>query len=137
MVVDTSALVAILQAEPERDPMLAALARDPRRLISALTVIEAGMVLEGRYGADARADLELFIFDARLEIVPLDARQAETALRAWRRYGKGRHIARLNLGDCCTYALAKATGEPILAKGNHFPQTDISVWASEAGTPPN
>jgi ribonuclease VapC len=127
MVIDTSALVAILQAEPERDQMLAALAAASRRLISALTVVEAGMVLEARFGPDARLDLELFIFDAKLEVVPFDSRQADVALRAWRKFGKGRHAARLNLGDCCTYALAKATAEPILTKGDDFPQTDASL----------
>jgi len=127
MVIDTSALVAILQAEPERDAMLDALAKGDRRLVSAVTVLEAAMVLEGRYGPDAGADLELFLFDARTEIVPFDSRQAQAAVRAWRKYGKGRHPAQLNLGDCCVYALAKVTGEPVLSKGGDFPRTDIAL----------
>jgi ribonuclease VapC len=127
MVIDTSALVAILQAEPERLRMLKAIARDTRRLMSAVTMLEAGMVLEGRFGAEARVNLELFVFDAQIEIVPFDPRQAEAALRAWRIYGKGRHRAQLNMGDCCVYALAKANGEPVLAKGFDFPLTDIGV----------
>jgi ribonuclease VapC len=127
MVIDTSALVAMLQAEPERLRMLEAIARDTRRLMSAVTVLEAGMVLEGRFGPGARVNLELFIFDARIEIVPFDARQSDAALRAWRIYGKGRHPAQLNMGDCCVYALAKANGEPVLAKGLDFPLTDIGV----------
>ncbi len=125
MVIDTSALVAILQAEPERMSMLAALARDARRLVSAVTVLEAGMVLEGRFGPAAKANLELFLFDAQTEIVPFDSRQAQAAVRAWQTYGKGRHPAQLNMGDCCVYGLAKATGEPVLAKGFDFPKTDI------------
>lgn len=127
MVIDTSALVAILQAEPERDAMLAALARDPNRLVSSVTVVEAGMVLEGRFGPDARVDLELFIFDAGLTVTPFDGRQADAALRAWRKFGKGRHPAQLNMGDCCVYGLAKAVAEPLLAKGRDFPQTDIPM----------
>ena len=129
MVVDTSALVAILQAEPEREPMLAAIARDPTRLVSAITMVEAGMVLEGRFGPDAGADLELFVREAGIEITAFDSRQAFAALRAWRRFGKGRHPAQLNMGDCCTYGLAKATGEALLSKGGQFPQTDISQVA--------
>ena len=127
MVIDTSALVAILQAEPERDAMLEALAKADRRLVSAVTALEAAMVLEGRYGPDAAADLELFLFDARTEIVPLDARQSQVAVRAWRKFGKGRHPAQLNLGDCCVYALAKVSGEPVLCKGSDFPRTDIPL----------
>jgi ribonuclease VapC len=127
MVIDTSALVAILQAEPERDAMLEALAKADRRLISAVTVLEAAMVLEGRYGPAAGADLELFLFDARTETVPLDAKQAQAAMRAWRKYGKGRHPAQLNLGDCCVYALAKVSREPVLSKGADFPRTDIAL----------
>jgi ribonuclease VapC len=127
MVIDTSALVAILQAEPERDAMLEALAKADRRLVSAVTVLEASMVLERRYGPDAGADLELFLFDARAEIVPLDAKQAQAAMRAWRKYGKGRHPAQLNLGDCCVYALAKVSHEPVLSKGGDFPRTDIAL----------
>ena len=121
MVLDTSAVVAILQAEPQRDQMLEAIAKSQRRVISAVSVLEAAMVLEGRYGNEAGADLELFLFDARVEIAPFDSRQAEAAVRAWRKYGKGRHPAQLNFGDCCVYGLAKATGEPVLQKGDDFP----------------
>lgn len=127
MVIDTSALVAILQAEPERDAMLTAISRDPQRLVSSVTVVEAGMVLEGRFGPAARVDLELFVFEAGLTVTPFDARQADAALRAWRKYGKGRHPAKLNMGDCCVYGLARAAGQPLLAKGADFPQTDIAL----------
>ena len=87
------------------------------------------MVLEGRYGPDAGADLDLFLFDARAEIVSLDPRQAQAAVRAWRKFGKGRHPAQLNLGDCCVYALAKVSQEPVLCKGAGFPKTDIPLVA--------
>jgi ribonuclease VapC len=127
MVIDTSALVAILQAEPEREGMLEALAKADRRLVSALTVLEAGMVLEGRYGPEAGADLELFLFDAGAQIMPFDLGQAQAAVRAWRKYGKGRHAAQLNLGDCCVYALAKVSHEPVLCKGADFARTDIPL----------
>jgi ribonuclease VapC len=129
MVIDTSALVAILQAEPERKWMLAALTKAARRLVSSVTILEAAMVLEGRFGPQAGVDLELFVFDARAEIVPLDGPQAQAAVRAWRRFGKGRHPAQLNLGDCCVYALAKVSQEPVLCKGADFPKTDIELVA--------
>ena len=87
------------------------------------------MVLEGWYGPDAGADLELFLFDARTEIVPLDSRQAQAAVRAWRKYGKGRHPAQLKPGDCCVYALAKVSHETVLSKGGDFPRTDIALVA--------
>jgi ribonuclease VapC len=127
MVIDTSALVAILQGEPERDWMLLALTRAETRLVSAVTALEAGMVLEGRFGPEAGRDLELFLFEARVDVVPMDQRQAAAALRAWRKYGKGRHRAALNLGDCCVYGLAKATGEAILYKGLDFGLTDLQL----------
>jgi ribonuclease VapC len=127
MVIDTSALVAILQAETERDWMLEALTRAGTRLVSALTALEAGMVLEGRFGPEAGRDLELFLFEARVEVVPMDLRQSAAAMRAWRKYGKGRHRAGLNLGDCCVYGLAKATGEPVLYKGDDFGHTDLAL----------
>jgi len=126
-VIDTSALIAILQAEPERDRMLEAMTKDTLLLVSSVSVLETAMVLEGRFGVEAGSDLELFLFEARLEIAPFDSRQATVAVRAWRKYGKGRHQAQLNLGDCCVYGLAKASGEPILCKGNDFGQTDVAL----------
>lgn len=127
MVIDTSAVTAILRREPERDALLRALVEAPTRRLSSLTALEASLVLEGRYGPDAGADLELFLYTAQIEIVAFDARQYELARRAWRKFGKGNHPASLNLGDCCVYALAKLTGEPILCKGADFPHTDLPV----------
>jgi len=127
MVIDTSALTAILRNEPERDALLKALLGAPTRLVSAVTALEAAMVIEGRYGSDAGADLELLLYTSRVQIVPFDPEQATVAVRAWKKYGKGRHPAALNLGDCCVYALAKVTGEPLLCKGRDYAQTDLPV----------
>ena len=127
MVIDTSALTAILGKEPECEAVLEKIARSAMRKISALTVLEAGMVIEARFGAAAGGDLELFLYMASLEIVPFDRKQADLARSAWRRFGKGNHPARLNLGDCCVYALAKVHALPILCKGADFALTDIPV----------
>ena len=85
------------------------------------------MVMEGRYGPEAGADLELLLYTSQAEIVAFDTRQLEEARRAWRRYGKGNHPAALNIGDCCVYALAKVSGEPVLCKGADFARTDIAI----------
>jgi ribonuclease VapC len=99
-------------------------------LLSAATLVEASMVIESRTGIEGGRDLDLFIYRAGIEIVPVDAEQAELARIAWRKYGKGRHPACLNYGDCFSYALAKATGEPLLFKGSDFSGTDILCWSS-------
>lgn len=127
MVIDTSALVAIFFAEPERHQFLGAITTAGSRLVSAATVIETGIVLEARQGEAAGREFDLFVVRANLQIVPVDAEQADLARSAWRKYGKGRHAAGLNFGDCFSYALAKSTGEPLLAKGADFALTDIEV----------
>lgn len=127
MVIDTSALTAILRKEADRDSLLQALVKAPRRLLSSVTALETSMVIEGRHGREAVADLELFLYTAQIEIVAFDAKQYELAQRAWRKYGKRNHPAGLNLGDCCVYALAKLTGEPVLSKGSDFPLTDLPL----------
>ncbi|MGA7219255.1 MAG: type II toxin-antitoxin system VapC family toxin [Candidatus Sulfotelmatobacter sp.] len=125
MVIDTSALAAIFFHEPERDAFRHAIIAASTRLISAATVLEAGIVIEGRRGDGAGREFDLFIVRAQLKIVPIDAELAELARSAWRKYGKGRHPAGLNFGDCFSYALAKATGEPLLAKGTDFAKSDV------------
>src|SRR5438477_1846223 len=130
MVIDTSALAAIFFAEPERDPFLAAITAAGSRLVSAATVLETGIVVESRQGEAAGRELDLFVVRADLHIVAVDAEQADLARSAWRKYGKGRHPAALNFGDCFSYALAKATGEPVLAKGTEFARTDVEVCAT-------
>jgi ribonuclease VapC len=127
MVIDTSALAAIFFSEPEREAFLAAIVGDANPLISAATVLETGIVLEARQGESAGREFDLFVVRANLHVVPVDAEQVELARSAWRKYGKGRHSAALNYGDCFTYALAKTTGEPLLAKGTDFGMTDIAV----------
>jgi ribonuclease VapC len=127
MVIDTSALVAILSLEPEAARLAQAIEADPTRLISAATLLEAGIVMEARLGAAGGKELDLLVAKAGAAIEPLTADQASIAREAWRRFGKGRHTAALNFGDCCSYALARATGEPLLFKGTDFANTDIAA----------
>ena len=127
MVIDTSAVLAIFLAEPERKPFLDSILQAETRMISAATVLETGIVLEARRGESAGREFDLFVVRANLQIVPVDSEQPEIARSAWRKYGKGRHPAALNFGDCFAYALAKALGEPLLAKGTDFAGTDIEV----------
>jgi ribonuclease VapC len=125
MVVDTSALVAILLREIDAVHFDRTLADAPMRLMSAVTRAELSFVIEGRYGEPGRADLEQLLNDVRIEIAAVTPQQAEIAIGAFRQFGKGRHRAALNIGDCFSYALAKATDQPLLFKGNDFAQTDV------------
>ena len=125
MVIDTSALAAIFFGEPEGYKFLNAIASADIRLISAATILETGIVLESRQGESAGREFDLFVVRANLQVVPVDFDQAEFARSAWRRYGKGRHAAALNFGDCFSYALASVTGQPLLYKGDDFGHTDI------------
>lgn len=125
IVVDTSAVVAILQSEDGHDVLIEHLARAPRRLMSAATRVELGIVLEARYGMSGRELVDRFLRDAAIELVAADAGAADRALSAWRRYGKGRHPAALNFGDCFAYALAEDTGFPLLCIGDDFTATDL------------
>lgn len=127
MVIDTSALVAIFLAEPERKLLLDLVLQAETRMISAATVLETGIVLEARRGESAGREFDLFLVRASLQVVPVDSDQTEIARSAWRKYSKGRHPAALNFGDCFAYALAKFAGEPLLAKGTDFAATDIEV----------
>jgi ribonuclease VapC len=125
MVIDTSALIAILFGEPEALVFARAVADDPQKLISAFNSLETGIVVEARKGEAGGRELDLLLHRAQIDIVPMNAEQAELARAAWRKFGKGNHPAGLNIGDCCAYALAKYSGEPLLFKGNDFSQTDI------------
>jgi len=127
VVIDTSAIVAILFDEPERRQFGELIEADENRLLSAATFLEAALIVEARRGEAAGRELDLLIHRARISIIPVDAEQAEVARLAWRRYGRGRHAAGLNFGDCFSYALARVAGEPLLAKGNDFAQTDINL----------
>lgn len=126
MVIDTSALVAMLLNEPEAEALEVAVAEDPVRLMSAASLLEAAIVLEARYGDEGGAHLDLWLHKAGVEIVAVDADQADIARRAWRRYGKGRHQAGLNFGDCFSYALAVTRRERLIVKGGDFALTDIA-----------
>jgi ribonuclease VapC len=127
VVIDTSAVVAILRMEREAARLAEAIEADANRLISAATLVETGFVIESRYGAAGGRELDVLIAKAGLSIEPVTAEQADVAREAWRRYGKGRHSAALNFGDCFSYALARTTGEPLLFKGGDFTQTDVSI----------
>jgi ribonuclease VapC len=126
MVVDTSALLAVLFHEPEADRIARSIASDPRRLASAFTVLETGMVVEARKGEAGGRELDLLLHRVELESVPLTASHVEVARDAWRRFGRGKHVANLNIGDCCAYALARVSGGPMLFKGDDFAKTDVA-----------
>jgi ribonuclease VapC len=125
MIIDTSALLAIFLAEPERQNFLERIRQDGTRLLSAPNALETAIVLEARRGEVAGREFDLFLHRLNIEIVPVDSTQVAVARAGWRKYGKGRHPASLNFGDCFAYALAKTSGEPLLAKGNDFPKTDV------------
>ncbi|RFB78086.1 type II toxin-antitoxin system VapC family toxin [Methylovirgula sp. 4M-Z18] len=127
MVIDTSALVAILQNEAEAETFRHAIINAPLRLVPATCVLEARMVLVGRRGEATLAELDLWLAKAMVDIVPIDTSLIDIATTAWLTYGKGRHPAGLNFADCLSYALAKRAGEPLLFKGNDFSLTDIEA----------
>lgn len=127
MVIDTSAVVAILRNEPEAAALEKSLVGDPVRLIPATCVLEARMVLISRRGEHAFAEIDLWLSKIAAEIIPVDAELVDLATQAWLAYGKGRHPAALNFADCLSYALAKRADEPLLFIGNDFSQTDIEA----------
>jgi len=127
MVVDSSAIVAILQDEPEADRMLRALEEAPDRRIASATLVETAIVMYARYGDAGEREVDLFIHRLGIDVIPTTAEHAELARSAYRRYGKGQHPAGLNYGDCFSYALASALQEPLLYKGDDFSQTDIPI----------
>jgi ribonuclease VapC len=129
MVIDTSAIIAILQNESDRPALSAAIEAAAIKLVSGVTFVEASVVIESRKGAIGAVELERFIDDTGAEVRLLTREQIEAARIAYRSFGKGRHPAGLNFGDCFAYALAKTTGFPVLAKGPEFARTDIEVVA--------
>jgi ribonuclease VapC len=126
MVIDTSAVLAVLQNEPERRAFNEAIEAAERRAMSTATFVETSIAIEARYGADGLRDLDLFIAKAGIDLVPVDVEQAHAARRAFSEYGRGRHPAGLNYGDCFSYALAKVLGAPLLFKGDDFVRTDVA-----------
>ena len=129
MIVDTSAVMTVLFGESGAERYDEAIAKAPRRLMSVVNFLEAAIVLESRSGEAAGHELDAFLEEAEIEPAPVTADHAQAARRAWRRFGKGNHPAGLNFGDCFAYALAEATGEPLLFKGRDFALTDIeAAW---------
>jgi ribonuclease VapC len=126
MVIDTSAILAILLGESDADTFAEVISKDTKRLLSAGTALELMIVIEARKGEAGGRELDLLLHRAKIDVVPFDNEQAEIARQAWRQYGKSNHPAGLNFGDCFAYALAKISGEPLLYKGNDFGQTDAS-----------
>ncbi|MBV8398157.1 MAG: type II toxin-antitoxin system VapC family toxin [Acetobacteraceae bacterium] len=127
MVIDTSAIAAILFDEPDAAALEGKIADDPVRLMSAATLLEATIVIEARLGDPGGREFDLWLHRAEVEVLPVDAEQADMARRAWRRFGRGRHPAGLNYGDCFSYALAVTHDEPLLFKGDDFTKTDVKV----------
>jgi ribonuclease VapC len=127
MVIDTSAVIAILQSEQEAPRLTAALDADPVRRISAATLVETGIVMLSRYGEHGEREVDLLVQRAAIDVIPVNAEHAELARGAYRQYGKGRHATGLNLGDCFSYALAASLDEPLLFVGDEFSKTDIRV----------
>jgi ribonuclease VapC len=127
MVIDTSALLAILQDEPERRAFNEAIEAAASRAMSVATFVEVSIVIESRHGAAGLRELDHFVDRAGIELVSVDAEQGRVARAAWSRFGKGRHPAGLNFGDCFAYALARVLGEPLLCKGDDFARTDITA----------
>ena len=126
IVIDSSALIAILRREPEADGFLQIVAEAVSCLLSSISLLETSMVLAGRTGdATSWTELDALIARARIEVVAQDAELTEAARAAFLRYGRGRHPAALNLGDCASYALAKHHDVPLLFKGADFPRTDL------------
>lgn len=126
MVIDPSALLAVLQDEPERRAFNEAIEAATDRWLSAASFVELSIVMEARLGAEGIRNLDLFLATAGIELVAFDVSQARIGREAFRRFGKGRHPAGLNLGDCFSYALARIKNEPLLFKGNDFTQTDVT-----------
>jgi ribonuclease VapC len=125
MVIDSSALLAILLDEPESEAMLEALEADPNRLLCAVHLLETAIVIEARKGPAGGRELDLLLHRASIQVVNLTEELAERAREAWRKWGKGNHSAGLNYCDCCAYALAEQMGEPLLFKGEDFRRTGL------------
>ena len=126
MIIDSSALLAILYREPDSPEFEQAIATTPKCRMSVANALEASIVVEGRGGVAAGDELDAFLEIAGIDLTPVTAEQLVAARRAWRRFGKGNHPAALNFGDCFAYALAETTSEPLLFKGNDFARTDIA-----------
>jgi len=130
MVIHSSAILAIAFGEPEAPRLAAAIAGASRRRMSTVNWLESLVVVEARYGVESADDVQLILRELEIEPLAFDREQMIEARAAWRRFGKGRHAAALNLGDCCAYAAAVVTGDELLYKGDGFSKTDIqhAAW---------
>lgn len=134
MIVDSSAVVAILLKEPGYEVLQDHLTSTPRAGIGAPTLVETSLVLSARMGPIGKSLLARFVQESGLEVVDFTADHWTVAADAFNRYGKGRHPAALNFGDCLTYAVCKVSAEPLLCKGDDFPRTDLAL-VTAAGEP--
>ena len=125
MVIDSSALLAILLKEPERDAFAAVIAEAGVRLVSSVSALEVAIVILARKGEPGLREFDLLCHSAGFDIVAFSAEHLMLAREGYQRFGKGRHSASLNFGDCCAYALSRHSGEPLLFKGDDFPLTDV------------
>lgn len=131
MIIDTSALLAILYGEEDAERFVRAIATAPVCRISAANFLEAAINIDSRGGAEASRQLDFFIRQTGIEVADVTAAQAQIARQAYQDFGKGRHKAGLNLGDCFAYELARETGESLLFKGNDFIYTDSTNYTTE------
>ncbi|MAT97104.1 MAG: hypothetical protein CL608_08180 [Anaerolineaceae bacterium] len=127
MVIDSSAILALLMAEPESEQFASAIDTASVRLMSAANLLETSIVIEARHGLAGGNKLDELIKKAQISVEPVSLEQAEAARVAYRAFGKGRHPAGLNFGDCFAYALAKISDEPLLFKGDDFTKTDLHL----------
>ena len=127
MVIDTSAILAILLREPERRSFVEAIESADSTRMSVASFVESSIVIESRYGAEGLRDLDRFISRADIQLISVDQVQGQLARSAYSRFGKGRHRAGLNYGDCFSYAAAISFGEPLLCKGDDFLHTDVPI----------
>jgi ribonuclease VapC len=125
MIIDTSALLAVLLQESDAEKFSAAIAGAPRRLVSTVSFLETSIVIQARKGPPGGRELDLLLHRAGIEVVPFTAEQADVARQAWLQFGKGRHRASFNLGDCCSYALSRISGEALLFKGGDLSLSDV------------
>lgn len=131
MIIDSSVIIAVVTQEPEYERVLAAIEAIESLGAGTPTLVETGLVLSARFGSDGRRMLDSFKRDSQLEAISFTDRHRELALSAFLRYGKGRHPARLNLGDCMSYAVARWSGQPLLCIGNDFAKTDLELVPME------
>lgn len=127
MILDSSAILAVLFDEPEAEIFEEIIAGAEKVSLSCVSLLETGILMESRKGENGARELDYWLLKVDAEIIPFDREQADLARMAFKRFGKGRHPAGLNFGNCAVYALSKCSGEPLLFKGNDFARTDVEV----------